>query len=186
VVCSIDAHSEDDGPPTLRGKPKDNNGETSSKLAESESDANMSDGRGRRTSQSSTIRPKNLAAIKAVYPGLGSSKGRASEGTRNMTVETETVSSIPQSQIATMDRSTLGRPDLGGSLRMKPSTETIRPRKERKRATRKAPSINNGTYPLPRVKSSPLLILPMIMKTRVQIRLLLVHRVAFLLSVALL
>lgn len=62
-----------------------------------------------------------------------------------MTVETETVSSIPQSQIATMDRSTLGRPDLGGSLRMKPSTETIRPRKERKRTTRKAPSINNGT-----------------------------------------
>jgi len=145
VVCRIEAHSDDDGPPTVRGKPKDNNGDVSSKLAESESDANMSDGRGRRASQSSTIRPKNLAAIKSVYPGLGSSKSRASEGTRNMTVETETVSSIPQSQIATMDRSTLGRPDLGGSLRMKPSTETIRPRKERKRATRKAPSINNGT-----------------------------------------
>jgi hypothetical protein len=141
VVCRIEAHSDEDGHSTLRGKPKDNNGEASSRLAESESDANMSDGRGRRTSQSSTIRPKNLAAIKAVYPGLGSSKS----GTRNMTVETETVSSIPQSQIATMDRSTLGRPDVGGSLRMKPSTETIRPRKERKRTTRKAPSINNGT-----------------------------------------
>ncbi|KAI5239512.1 hypothetical protein E4T42_08667 [Aureobasidium subglaciale] len=139
------AQSDEDGPSTIRAKAKDNNnGEASSKLAESESDANMSDGRGRRTSQSSTIRPKNVAAIKAVYPGLGS-KSRASEGTRNMTVETETVSSIPQSQIATIDRSTLGRPDLGGSLRMKPSTETIRPRKERKRATRKAPSINNGT-----------------------------------------
>ncbi|KAG9598520.1 hypothetical protein KCV01_g8644, partial [Aureobasidium melanogenum] len=140
-----EAHSEDDGPPTVRGKPKDNNGDASSKLGESESDANMSDGRGRRTSQSSNIRPKNVTALKSVYPGLGSSKSRASEGTRNMTVETETVSSIPQSQIATIDRSTLGRPDLGGSLRMKPSTETIRPRKERKRATRKAPSINNGT-----------------------------------------
>ncbi|KAH0008796.1 hypothetical protein KCU78_g11049, partial [Aureobasidium melanogenum] len=141
----IEAHSEDDGPPTVRGKPKDNNGDASSKLAESESDANMSDGRGRRASQSSNIRPKNVTALKSVYPGLGSSKSRTSEGTRNMTVETETVSSIPQSQIATIDRSTLGRPDLGGSLRMKPSTETIRPRKERKRATRKAPSINNGT-----------------------------------------
>ncbi|KAH0258306.1 hypothetical protein KCU91_g15880, partial [Aureobasidium melanogenum] len=140
-----EAHSEDDGPPTVRGKPKDNNGDASSKLGESESDANMSDGRGRRTSQSSNIRPKNVTALKSVYPGLGSSKSRTSEGTRNMTVETETVSSIPQSQIATIDRSTLGRPDLGGSLRMKPSTETIRPRKERKRATRKAPSINNGT-----------------------------------------
>ncbi|THX56228.1 hypothetical protein D6D06_04415 [Aureobasidium pullulans] len=139
------AQSDDDGPPTVRGKPKDNNGESSSKLAESESDANMSDGRGRRTSQSSTIRPKNVAALKSAYPGLGSNKSRSGEGTRNMTVETETVSSIPQSQIATIDRSTLGRPDLGGSLRMKPSTETIRPRKERKRATRKAPSINNGT-----------------------------------------
>ncbi|CAD0094938.1 unnamed protein product [Aureobasidium mustum] len=140
-----EAHSEDDGPPTVRGKPKDNNGEASSKLAESESDANMSDDRGRRTSQSSNIRPKNVTALKSIYPGLGSGKSRASEGTRNMTVETETVSSIPQSQIATIDRSTLGRPDLGGSLRMKPSTETIRPRKERKRTTRKAPSINNGT-----------------------------------------
>ncbi|KAH0014399.1 hypothetical protein KCU78_g8691, partial [Aureobasidium melanogenum] len=140
-----EAHSEDDGPPTVRGKPKDNDGDASSKLAESESDANMSDGRGRRTSQSSNVRPKNVTALKSLYPGLGSSKSRASEGTRNMTVETETVSSIPQSQIATIDRSTLGRPDLGGSLRMKPSTETIRPRKERKRATRKAPSINNGT-----------------------------------------
>lgn len=139
--------SDDEGPPTVRGKPKDNNnGEAASKLAESESDANMSDGRGRTTSQNSTIRPnKNVSTLKSAYQNLSSNKARPAEGSRNMTVETETVSSIPQSQIATIDRSTLGRPDLGGSLRMKPSTETIRPRKERKRATRKAPSINNGT-----------------------------------------
>ncbi|KAF1963793.1 hypothetical protein CC80DRAFT_374113, partial [Byssothecium circinans] len=59
---------------------------------------------------------------------------------RNMTVETETVPSVAQSTIANADRSASGRVD--GSLRLKPSNETIRPKKERKPAKRKAPSIN--------------------------------------------
>lgn len=62
-----------------------------------------------------------------------------------MTVETETVASVPQTNIGgTLNLNDRGRFD-GGSLRMKPSTETIRPRKERKRASRKAPSVSNGT-----------------------------------------
>lgn len=65
-------------------------------------------------------------------PGEGSAK--------NMTVETETVSSIPQIALTT------GPGGLGasGSLRAKQSTETIRPRREKKK-TRKAPSVTSGT-----------------------------------------
>jgi hypothetical protein len=66
-----------------------------------------------------------------------------------MTVETETVPSVPQSAIGNQDRSVSGRVD--GSLRLKPSNETIRPKKERKPAKRKAPSINAGTGRSPHI-----------------------------------
>lgn len=76
-------------------------------------------------------------------------KGRmGSEGmVKNMTVETETVSTIPQVSLAggAGERTGLGRVETAGSLRLKPSTETIRPRKEKKRVARKAPSLNSGT-----------------------------------------
>lgn len=64
-----------------------------------------------------------------------------------MTVETETVTSIPQAAIGGPqgERVAQGRGDPSGSLRLKPSNETIRPKKDRKKATRKAPSINAGT-----------------------------------------
>jgi hypothetical protein len=57
-----------------------------------------------------------------------------------MTVETETVPSVAQATIGNQDRSASGRVD--GSLRLRPSNETIRPKKERKPPKRKAPSIN--------------------------------------------
>ena len=63
-----------------------------------------------------------------------------SEAKLNMTVETETVQSIPHSALATSDRY-----DNGGSVRAKPSSETIRARKDRKKVERKARSINQGT-----------------------------------------
>ena len=75
-------------------------------------------------------------------------KTAPSDGTvKNMTVETETVSSIPQLALGggAGERNPLGRTETGGSLRLKPSNETIRPKKEKKRAVRKAPSINSGT-----------------------------------------
>ncbi|KAF2416529.1 hypothetical protein EJ08DRAFT_673741 [Tothia fuscella] len=60
-----------------------------------------------------------------------------------MTVETETVSSIPQSTLgAPSDRVASGRAEVGGTLRVKASNETIRPGKGRKKASRKALSIN--------------------------------------------
>jgi hypothetical protein len=70
--------------------------------------------------------------------GRGKPSGEGS--TRNMTVETETVSSIPQIAVG-------GGPGAGnnGSLRAKPSSETIRPKKEKKKTARKTPSVTSGT-----------------------------------------
>ncbi|ODM20547.1 hypothetical protein SI65_03600 [Aspergillus cristatus] len=68
-------------------------------------------------------------------------RGKPTDGSvRNMIVETETVSSIPQVSLsaATGDRGHTGRIDPG-TLRMKPSTETIRPKKEKKKARKPAP-----------------------------------------------
>ncbi|KAF7908360.1 uncharacterized protein EAF01_004115 [Botrytis porri] len=75
------------------------------------------------------------------FSGPAAARGKPSgEGSaKNMTVETETVSSIPQIALAT------GAGGLvSASLRAKQSTETIRPRKEKKKS-RKAPSVTSGT-----------------------------------------
>ena len=73
-------------------------------------------------------------------------KAGAEGSVKNMTVETETVSSIPQVALGggPNERNNLGRTETGGSLRLKPSNETIRPKKEKKRVVRKAPSLNAG------------------------------------------
>ena len=73
-------------------------------------------------------------------------KTNAEGSVKNMTVETETVSSVPQVALGggPNERNNLGRTETGGSLRLKPSNETIRPKKEKKRVVRKAPSLNAG------------------------------------------
>lgn len=70
--------------------------------------------------------------------GRGKPSGEGS--IRTMTVETETVSSIPQVALG-------GGVGVGnnGTLRAKPSSETIRPKKEKKKITRKTPSVASGT-----------------------------------------
>lgn len=76
------------------------------------------------------------------------SKAKAQEGSaKNMIVETETVSTIPQVALGggAGERNLTGRTDTGGSLRLKPSNETIRPKKKEKKVVRKAPSLNSGT-----------------------------------------
>ena len=80
-------------------------------------------------------------------PFTKSKTGPSDGSVKNMTVETETVSSIPQLALGggAGERHPLRRTDTGGSLRLKPSTETIRPKKEKKRVVRKAPSANSGT-----------------------------------------
>ncbi|KAE8145471.1 vacuolar segregation subunit 7-domain-containing protein [Aspergillus avenaceus] len=76
---------------------------------------------------------------------LAGARGKPTDGSvRNMIVETETVTSIPQVSlgVVTGDRGNSGRVDPG-TLRMKPSTETIRPKKEKKR-TRKPAALSSG------------------------------------------
>ena len=79
-------------------------------------------------------------------------KGRVpTEGSvKNMTVETETVSSVPQMALGGAgERGLPGRSEAGGSLRLKPSSETIRPKKEKKKPPRKTPALAPGTGGLP-------------------------------------
>lgn len=128
-------------------KPEDSK---TTKASESGSDSggNKHDTRGRSQdpkANTSATRPKTVTN-KASYSSLVPVKSRTQTEANRMTVETETVSSIPQSTISSTqsERSAAARNDGSGSLRMKPSSETIRPKKDRKKA-KKAPSITSGT-----------------------------------------
>lgn len=114
----------------------------------SESGGNKSSGpteeNRRRTSSGGA---RNGAIIpKRSTTSLSGARGKPAEGSvRNMIIETETVSSIPQVSLsaATGDRGHSGRVDPG-TLRMKPSTETIRPKKEKKKPRKPAPLPNGA------------------------------------------
>jgi len=97
----------------------------------------------RESVQTITVLPKTS------FTHLKSPRSKAgSEGSvRNMTVETETVSSIPQVTVGggAGERGLSGRTENGNSLRLKPSAETIRPKKEKKKGVRKTPSFISGT-----------------------------------------
>ena len=90
-------------------------------------------------------RPANTLA-KRSFTNLASTKNRpAPESTRTMTVETETVSSVPQVVLGVNgERGASGRMNSVGSVRPRPSSETIKPKKEKKK-TRKPPSLHSGT-----------------------------------------
>lgn len=60
--------------------------------------------------------------------------------TSNMTVETEEITNLPQMSLVPNTRGQTAN----GSLRTKPSTETIKPKKEKKKHTRKATSVASG------------------------------------------
>lgn len=75
-----------------------------------------------------TLRPAASGTFKK--PSEGSS-------TKNMTVETETVSSVPIVAVG-------GGGTINGSIRAKPSSETIRPKKEKRKTARKQQSIAAG------------------------------------------
>jgi hypothetical protein len=117
----------------------------------SESGGNKSDGKSARVpgfnaGGTGATRPTTVPPTKP-YSTLNPRGKPAGEGsTKNMTVETETVSSIPQVAVGggAGERGGPNRSEAGGSVRQKPSTETIRPKKEKKKA-RKAPSVTAGT-----------------------------------------
>lgn len=95
------------------------------------------------SNRADTLLPKRSSTSLSAPSGA---RAKPTDGSvRNMIVETETVSSIPQVSlgVATGDRTSAGRGDPAGTLRMKPSTETIRPKRE-KRRTRKPAALSGG------------------------------------------
>ena len=78
-------------------------------------------------------RPSGTLAKKS-STNFASNKNQKPDPPRMMTVETETVTSNPQNPI--------GGP---GSVRLKPSSETIRPKKDKKKSTRRPAALNSGT-----------------------------------------
>ncbi|KZF20083.1 hypothetical protein L228DRAFT_35288 [Xylona heveae TC161] len=140
--------TESGWPAKIEEHPLEDASNKSMRESESESGENKSDdkrGRKSRISPSST-RPNTVPPRKSystLNPVRG--KGLAEGAAKNMTVETETVSSIPQVALGggAGDRGLASH--AGSSLRLKPSNETIRPKKEKKKTVRKTPSINTGT-----------------------------------------
>lgn len=123
---------------------KESNGQGEKPQAESGSEsAGKVESKKAQPPSSQPARPKTTHT-KSFTP-LASAKSRQGDGKQNMTVETETVPSIPQSAIGTGDRAGGTRNDGSGTVRSKLSTETIRPKKERKKPTQKARSLNQGT-----------------------------------------
>ena len=105
-------------------------------------------GSGRKSVGTSNIVKTPSLAPRKSYSQLNPTKIKVGEGfVKNMTVETETVSSVPHVAVGggAGERGLPGRTENGGSLRLMPSSETIRPRKDKKKTMRKAPSINSGT-----------------------------------------
>ncbi|KAK3179826.1 Vacuolar inheritance and morphology protein [Lecanicillium sp. MT-2017a] len=110
-----------DGGRTLRARPN-----LPSADSGSESTADR-----RPTSVPSPAVPRQPSAMSAKQ---GKTKPEGS--TQTMTVETETVSSIPQVALTTSAKTD----GTNGTLKPKPSTETIKPKKDKKKTTRKQPS----------------------------------------------
>ncbi|KAK5029445.1 Vacuolar inheritance and morphology protein [Exophiala sideris] len=111
-------------------------GDTSSKPSISKGD------NGRRSRAASNSRPPSELAKRSLPSLTGAKTKTSTDPPRTMTVETETVASVPQ--LLGPDRGISGR-DGNGSVRTKPSNETIRPKKEKKRSSRKPPSLHAGT-----------------------------------------
>lgn len=87
---------------------------------------------------------------KRSFTSLNSSRGKPGETSMtNMIVETETVSSVPQVALGAVgtERGASGRGPGGATIRLRPSDETIRPKKEKKKQTRK-PALATGLLTL--------------------------------------
>ncbi|ERF73741.1 hypothetical protein EPUS_00995 [Endocarpon pusillum Z07020] len=113
-----------------------------------------SDGGGAKTKAETLPKPGNAVGSKPIsnlakrsLTNLVPTKNKVGEPpTRSMTVETETVSSVPQAPLnVTGDRGASGKLDVNGSIRLKASNETMKPKKERKKNPRRPTSINTGT-----------------------------------------
>ncbi|KAK2779005.1 hypothetical protein FQN53_001579 [Emmonsiellopsis sp. PD_33] len=112
---------------------------------ESESDSGGNKSKPRIAS--ANTKPGDIIA-KRSFTSLSAARGKLGEvPPRNMIIEAETVSSIPQVSLGggTAERGVSGRTDSGGSIRLKASDETIRPKKEKKKPVRKPTTLPAGT-----------------------------------------
>ncbi|KAL8985696.1 MAG: hypothetical protein Q9205_000647 [Flavoplaca limonia] len=130
---------------TSRQESGNESGESKNASKEEDKDAKEQD-----HVRASAVKP-HVVHPKKSSTQLHPAKSKTGAEVKSMTVETETVSSVPQVALGggAGERGLPGRTDTGGSLRLQPSTETIRPKKEKKRVVRKAPSLNAGTGGLP-------------------------------------
>ncbi|CAI7640484.1 unnamed protein product [Penicillium glandicola] len=90
--------------------------------------------------------PRTLMSQRSTTSLSAGARGKPADGSvRNMIVETETVSSIPQVSmgVGNGERGGASRAEQG-TLRMKPSNETIRPRKEKKKSRRPNALLTTG------------------------------------------
>lgn len=128
-----------------------------SKAAKGSGDSESDHG-GATTKAATVAKPGNAAdskpssnMAKRSLTNLASAKGKGvgEPPMRSMTVETETVSSIPQAPLnAAGDRNTSGKLEVNGSVCLKPSNEMMKPKKEKRKNTRRPTSINTGTSTL--------------------------------------
>ncbi|KAI2464449.1 vacuolar segregation subunit 7-domain-containing protein [Annulohypoxylon bovei var. microspora] len=93
----------------------------------------------RRTSTTATPSLHSRQSSTALKFG-GKGPTSAESSSRNMTVETEEISNLPGISLAPSTRGQAGN----GSLRTKPSSETIKPKKDKKKHTRKPASVASG------------------------------------------
>ncbi|ETI26487.1 hypothetical protein G647_03264 [Cladophialophora carrionii CBS 160.54] len=135
----LDVSSLDQKTESRPEQPIAKDGEGSAGEGPSKSGAAKVEG-GRRSRAPSSSRPASDLA-KRSFTSLTGSKSKQPDPPRTMTVETETVTSMPQ--LLGPDRSGRDR-DGNGSVRTKPSNETIRPKKKKEKS-RKTPSIHTGT-----------------------------------------
>lgn len=127
----IDARPRDKGEPNSESstiKDGEASGESGLKTP-----SDVKDG-GQATRTTSSSRP-NTNLAKRSLTSLTASKARPPEPPRTMTVETEPVTSMPQLIVG--ERGLSGR-DGSGSVRTKPSSEAMKPKKEKKKTARKA------------------------------------------------
>lgn len=103
-------------------------------------DSGSEAGSTKRERRPTSVPPPSL--VSATSSGMTSKqlKSKQDISTQEMTVETETVTSIPQVALATGAKAEGGP----GTLKTKPSTETIKPKKEKRKTSRKQPSVNAG------------------------------------------
>ncbi|KAI1438397.1 vacuolar segregation subunit 7-domain-containing protein [Xylaria sp. CBS 124048] len=107
--------------------------------SESGSDSGSANNNAKRSSSKALPLLRSRQSSSAIkFNGRGQTSGESSS--RNMTVETEEVKDMPQLSLIP----NTGGQRVNGSLRTRASNETIKPRKDKKKNTRKTTSVASG------------------------------------------